>query len=511
MLRLIIVDDEKIIRETISTIIDWKSLDIELIGTCKNGIEAYDMILDEYPDIVLTDIKMPGLSGLELIERIREIDKNIQFVILSGYGEFSFAKQAMQYGVKHYLLKPCSEEQIIEVMKQVTTDCYQTRALQEMQKNQQKLTINLHDNMIRNIIMESVTPNNDLNIILNQYEHYIDFTNTDYDLCYFYYLEEQNLEPSVKAIRSFLTNNYPGIMPHFVYAKNTLVIFFKSLHNFYSNLDSFFQNLNLNKQSVSIEYRRKHFVNLYSLLEVLLEKLRRYELIYLINNNNHIITAYNHNALFVYLDNILDEFSSKEYFDKEQFSVELKKTLTEIKDADLLKTVITTFLMKLTNHNFISYNPIYVTNFLAEMNEIDDPKIILDKFLDKLNSHLIVQPTAQHKYKDFIEKTLKYVDEHLSDPNLSLKWIAENYLFMNVDYLSKQFLKQTGYKFSHYLNNLRIEKAKQLLLESSTEKIYTVAEQIGCGNNPQYFSQIFKKYTGMSPTTYVKKVKGENE
>lgn len=142
MLRLVIVDDEKIIRETISTIIDWNSLDIEVIGTCKNGIEAYDMILDEYPDIVLTDIKMPGLSGLELIEKIRQTDEDIKFVILSGYGEFDYAKTAMKYGVKHYLLKPCNENQIIDVMKQVAQDCYRTRALQEMQNKHQKLIAN---------------------------------------------------------------------------------------------------------------------------------------------------------------------------------------------------------------------------------------------------------------------------------------------------------------------------------------------------------------------------------
>lgn len=77
---------------------------------------------------------------------------------------------------------------------------------------------------------------------------------------------------------------------------------------------------------------------------------------------------------------------------------------------------------------------------------------------------------------------------------------------MNVDYVSKQFYKQTGEKFSAWLNRQRIEKAKELLLNCDTEKIYTVAEAVGCGNNPQYFSQLFKKYTGMSPTEYIRKL-----
>lgn len=75
-----------------------------MIGLCKNGIEAYDMILDESPDIVLTDIRMPGMGGLELIRKIRQTDLQIQFIILSGYGEFEYAKEAMSYGIRHYLL-----------------------------------------------------------------------------------------------------------------------------------------------------------------------------------------------------------------------------------------------------------------------------------------------------------------------------------------------------------------------------------------------------------------------
>ena len=85
MIKLLIVDDERIIRETIASLIDWDSLGIFLVGTAENGIEAYNRILDDYPDIVLTDIKMPGLSGLDLIQRIKEINPDTQFVILSGY------------------------------------------------------------------------------------------------------------------------------------------------------------------------------------------------------------------------------------------------------------------------------------------------------------------------------------------------------------------------------------------------------------------------------------------
>ncbi|WP_320945686.1 response regulator, partial [Enterocloster bolteae] len=124
MLKLVIADDEKIIRETIRNFIDWQSIGIEVVGVCSNGVEAYETILDYYPDIVLTDIKMPGFSGLELVKKIKEIDNNIQFIILSGYDSFEYAKEAMQFGIHHYLLKPCNEHQIIDAINAVKEDCY---------------------------------------------------------------------------------------------------------------------------------------------------------------------------------------------------------------------------------------------------------------------------------------------------------------------------------------------------------------------------------------------------
>lgn len=117
MLSLIIADDEQIIRDSISSIVDWASLDIELIGVCKDGFEAYNMIIDENPDIAITDIMMPGLNGLQLVERSRAMNAATEFIILSGYQEFDFAKQALKYEVRDYLLKPCNENEIINVLK----------------------------------------------------------------------------------------------------------------------------------------------------------------------------------------------------------------------------------------------------------------------------------------------------------------------------------------------------------------------------------------------------------
>lgn len=507
MLRMIIVDDERIIRETIHNLIDWNKLNIEVVGLCKDGIEAYDMIIDEYPDIVLTDIKMPGLSGLELIQRISKSKLNIQFIILSGYGEFSFAKEAMKYGVKHYLLKPCNEGHIIEVINEAVEDCSKTKAFQELEERHKMISKNLHENIVRNIITENLSTTVSLSCLTGQYERFLDFTNTGYELCYLYYLQEQNLADCLTQIYEYNNKFAPNIPIYAVYVKNTLILFFENYHSDLTLFDSFIHNINLSNQEVAIEYSRIKQDNLFLLLDSLIQKLRRYETIYLLNGLHKIETS-NHNTLLQSIENIA---SSLEHADVEENYIlknKLKELLLTVSDADFLKTLITDLLLKdaVTNSSYYK-SSIYISEFLVHISQMADTKQIMNLFLDKMDS-LFKTLVAPNKCKDFIEKTLCYVNENISDPNLSLKWISENYLYMNVDYVSKQFVKQTGTKFSTYLANARIDLAKRLLMERGTDKIYSIAEEIGCGNNPQYFSQLFKKHTGITPTTYVKNMTG---
>lgn len=116
MLRLLIADDEKVIRESLAKCLNWEELGIRVVGCCADGLEALDCIIDESPDIVITDIKMPGLGGLDLIAKMKSIDREIEFIILSGYRDFDFAKKAMELGVHWYLLKPVSEEQVLNAV-----------------------------------------------------------------------------------------------------------------------------------------------------------------------------------------------------------------------------------------------------------------------------------------------------------------------------------------------------------------------------------------------------------
>lgn len=119
MFKVLLVDDERIILEGISQIVPWTSSGAELIGTARNGLEALTFMEEQQPDIIISDIKMPGMDGLQLVERVKELYPQIAFILLSGFSEFDYARTAMTYGVKHYLLKPCNETKITEALTEV--------------------------------------------------------------------------------------------------------------------------------------------------------------------------------------------------------------------------------------------------------------------------------------------------------------------------------------------------------------------------------------------------------
>lgn len=111
-------------------------------------------------------------------------------------------------------------------------------------------------------------------------------------------------------------------------------------------------------------------------------------------------------------------------------------------------------------------------------------------------------PDTNKIYSALIRDTINIIDENVENENLSLRWLAGTILYTNVDYLGKLFKKETGKNFSHYVMEKRMEMAKELILEGKKDRIYEVAEKVGYGSNSQYFSQVFKKYTGVSPLEY---------
>ena len=493
MLRLIIVDDERIIRETISQIIDWESLGITVIGVCKNGLEAYDMILDEYPDIVLTDIKMPGLSGLQLIQQLSSLDLNIEFVILSGYSDFTLVTEAMKYGVQHYLLKPCSEEELVSTMKQVIVKYHQKCSLKQIQSNYEKLVNQFEEHMIFNVIYFAIYQEKPFEKLLTTYTPYINLSHNPYTLCQVNGLNETTLDHFLSVINEYRKEHCITTPFYYIYVKDQLNIFFQSKFN---KEDLY---TNLKKSFTFIDYKLSYFDSFSDLLKKLYKAIKQYDLLYILKDQTR-IPIYNYMNISEKCKNFQIEMPNDSNAKEEKIK-DILSMFSEIEDIELLKSTVCNLLLK----HYFSNKPISssdeILQVLSKINLCNTHTQILTLLEQVLSIFYCRLSTT--KYKEFIERILDYISLNYANPKLTLKWIAENYLYMNVDYVSKQFLKQIGIKFSTYLTNLRIEKAKQLLLEQGIDKIYEVAQLTGFGNNPQYFSQTFKKNTGLTPSEFI--------
>lgn len=430
MIRLLIVDDEKIIRKTISEHIDWEQLGIEVIGTAKDGIEAYDMILDESPDIVMTDIKMPGFSGLELLQRIKKINKDAEFIILSGYNEFDFAREAMQHGVRHYLLKPCNEEQIIQSVKQVMEELAKKRAFGTSAGAHPSIH-QLEYTMILNIINEGVAYETDdfqpdFSKTYQPYYKFLDFQRESYELCHLYFMDKASLEESVQQIETFKENYAPSISFHMVYVNQTLLFFFKSFHYEYTELDQYMSQLQFHAQDISCLYKRVTYTRLGELLDNVIQRIKRYETIYYISAsktvsicNYRIIRSVESHTNAMYLEDFTQSKSG---------ITSLLELLSQIVDPNFLKQLIASVIMR-SSSKAMFFSSLDATEFMLEINAMDDCNAIYQKLTLKLYEIFSEFHSSSMKHWALSSKIDAYVRNNLSDTRLSLKWISENYLY----------------------------------------------------------------------------------
>lgn len=506
MTKLIIVDDERVIRETISKSIKWEEIGIELVGICKNGIEAYDMILDESPDIVMTDIQMPGLSGLELIQEISKLNLPISFIVLSGYDEFEYARTAMQYGVKQYLLKPSSEVQIRESVIQSIKDIREMKMrLETLEQKNMLLNRIMQDAMYHliagGLAAEADEVEADLNRLIESYSKYMDFYYESYKLYKVFYLEQKDLKGFLQELKTYNTeNSMQGV--YSIYVKNTLLLF--EPNGYSENVIDEVCSLRYPEVKLEVE----DYVNLSELLKVILKKIRRYDIINIIreeslvtlNNNYNIIQRIN-NAYKIF-DNPGDNLENTRI---DELCTYIAETVDPIDDLECMRLVAGNIIMHFSAIGVCT--TMDTTEFLMKINQMKDLNEIknaLNELLEKSRKQIFI---SEHGYGELAQTIMEYVENNISDSKLTLKKIAEQHLFLNVDYVSRQFQKSTGRKFSQYLTEERIKKAKELLLEEGGGKVILVAEQVGYGGNSQYFSQIFKKIAGVTPSKWVQQMK----
>jgi len=510
MYRVLLVDDERIILEGISSIINWGELGTSLIGTARNGLEAYDFIMKEQPDIVICDIKMPGMNGLQLVEKMAAEKPSIKFIILSGFNEFNYAKQAMEYGVKHYLLKPCNENSIMDALNKVIDELKRDAKKEEFLLETKSRLNQVQPYVKKQLLKEFITSKFDSNRGIHFYEKLlrVNFEEEFIRLIIF------RIEGDYHYEHMFVIEN----LGEDLFSESVLSTSIGEYVLFLVNEEEF------NNLQEKIEQLREHFFDIYKMDMTLaiseVDCITQVRRLYLeaLECLGH--RFYLGEGSIITKNDIKHENRMNDYeYDGQSLCLFIKSG-----NIEKVESEISQFFAELTESRLtISLVRSYVMQIFLVMIQQSD-SVSMQKYMDKM-SVLVDMDTIQqmkhfflstakeitqghyerHKsnHSAVIHKMIDLVEENIGNPELSLKWVA-NKVYMNADYLGKLFKQETGQKFSSYVTQERIKKAIEQIQLMDDVKVFAIAEMIGFGDNPQYFSQVFKKFTGYSPSDYKK-------
>lgn len=501
MFKVLLVDDEQIERESISKLIDWGANQIDFIGAAKNGFEAYDMIVEKNPDIVITDIKMPVISGLELIEKVKKDYPEISFIVLSGYGDFEYTSKAMSLEMRHYLLKPVTEKKIldtlVEVEKERVNKAAERAFVSNLEGNLEKVLPHVKQQFLRDSALTGI----------------YDEKSSDYFKTLFGIVEDRfrlvlfSTESKCDFVDKFALRNIAEEILGTAYLStviesNVLILVggnaLRVLVDRILEVQKMYMSYFNIKLAVSVS-DMEGFCRIHKMYEQTVAMInRRFEL-----QENSVLTP-----------GMLQTADSRDSF---SMSADMELICSYVKNekVDELNYSLNIFFAKLNNEKLPKVKACCKTLLQAIMNfgdtelqgqfgqkaeEIDalgEPGKIYELVRSVTNEIVdckIINPA--------VDATMKCIYENISNPQLSLGWVAKNVLYMNEDYLGRLFYKEVNDRFSHFVSKTRIEMAKRLIESTDNLKLHEISRLTGFSENSQYFSKTFKSFTGCTPSEY---------
>lgn len=140
MIKVVVVEDEMLVKKGLILTTDWHRFNCEIVGEASNGMEGIEVIRNMNPDIVITDVRMPGLDGIKMIERLKAEGCKAEFIIISGYSEFEYARQALKLGVRDFLVKPIDDEDLYNALSHTCQEVYNKKTIDKIQNKMENLT-----------------------------------------------------------------------------------------------------------------------------------------------------------------------------------------------------------------------------------------------------------------------------------------------------------------------------------------------------------------------------------
>lgn len=527
MIKVMIVDDEPYIRQGLKILINWEQYGFAVCGEAATGKEALELMESEKFDLVITDIKMPNMSGLELIERTWEqVSKQTSFIILSGYNEFEYARKAIKYSVLEYVLKPVQKEELIRALENYKDQYYKQIADRKRLEDSGKiifdrylsgLLFNKYDTEALDYVRKYLYDTVKLRFISIEYdsadEGFQRLANEEK-------LREKNM--LYDFLRIYLGENCYHVYMDAASGRETYGVGFIFVKKFEerADLDEKGYILRLYQK---LSEALKHKIILYIGQRV--EDISKISESYKSAAIARTFRLFSREMDIAYYDEIEDKPRTGRYPVDKDMMDDLIKAIEENDERGIeekidavyehLKELATEPDIIKINLDYLLFNLISMAkNLDSAFDQGDIYKMIsqggyekmavrgsvkhLKEFALEFSSYLI--QIRQHAFGGVLTEIEKEITEHYMD-NLSLKYLSEKY-YINSAYLGQIFKRQNGSSFKDYLNNYRIDRAAELLLRSD-EQIYLIASAVGF-NNTDYFISKFVQIKGITPLQYRK-------
>lgn len=535
MYNAILVDDEALIRNAISSTIQWENYGFHLTATCQNAKQAVEILETDTPDLVITDICMPFMDGLELSKYIHENFPNIIVVIISGYNDFEYAKQAVHYHVQDYLLKPVTAAEFSDLLTKVKnvldTQNKEQKFLEKIKHSYTENLSTLKSQFLSGLISDNTMSADYISEKLDEFQP--NLKGPYYVCAILNSCKDISNEASSKTLSDFsvysmakeiLEKDCLGEI--FQDSSNRLIIYFSNktseltfktaeeicnqIHEKVSDILGITLDIAIGKPVYSLHKLPQSYQSADSLMDNFFltggNKILKYsDFLQDIHTSSFNRTEWTNKILDFIKTNKNDELD----FVLEQFIQTLRKNhVTKSKAILYIQSVVLSIMNFLDNTIFYSeeiFNKEQLLfDRLSEMEHLNDMGKALNDFCTTVSNAI------HSKHEDYHHKqamlALDFIENNYSECELSLADVC-SHLAISTSRFSTVFKAETGETFVEALTRIRMEHAKDLLTHTSL-KTYEIAEQIGY-TDPHYFSIAFKKYTKMTPTEYIKAHKEE--
>ncbi|WP_028548828.1 response regulator transcription factor [Paenibacillus sp. UNC451MF] len=527
MYKIILIDDEDEVREGIKRKTNWTSCGFELVGDFVNGRDALESMEQLQPDIVITDICMPFMDGLELAERIAEQYRDVVVVIVTGYEDFEYAKQAIKLKVKDYLLKPVNSQEFTAFLLKMKQELDDARAKRE-DLSQLKLQLNQSLPLLKERFLERMAVSRMKKEEIERKFRYFclslpgpAYTAIVGDIDDFKRDSYEDQESEIELLRfaafniiqeifeqeggivfrtrdekiAILYSGDPGLIPLIVqkltgHAKHSVekvlnMSFSMGIGRTYPELQQLSQSFQ--EANSALDYRfllgKSQIISISDL-----EFGKSFNSIKYNEWEKKLLSAMKTGSVpkaAQYLKEGIDD---------------LRKSVSSIDQCYGTFYKLLVALMNMVSEAGFDHSDLFADNpfsKLTSMKTLNEVQTWLEHQCEQIICYLAAKRTDVTQSQ--MKQAETFIRDHYNDESFSLQHVC-NHIYMSMSYFSAQFKLHTGETFVEYLTRTRLEKAKELL--SITQlKTYDIAARVGY-SDPQYFSVIFKRNTGMTPKEY---------